>query len=90
MTTLITMLQDVAAAATDLAPLAKAAGALGAGIAAIAAGYGLGKIGSAAVESVARQPEAAGNIQSGMILSAAFIEGVCLFGVVVGMLAVVM
>ena len=52
--------------------------ALGAGIAAIAASYGIGKIGSGSVESIARQPEAAGDIRTSMILTAAFIEGVCL------------
>jgi F-type H+-transporting ATPase subunit c len=64
-------------------------GAIGAGIAALAAGIGIGQIGKGAVESIARQPEAAGDIRSGMILTAAFIEGVALFGVIVGMLAVV-
>lgn len=65
-------------------------GAIGAGIAAIAAGIGIGQIGKGAVESIARQPEAAGDIRSAMILTAAFIEGVALFGVIAGLLAVVM
>lgn len=53
--------------------------AIGAGIAAIAAGYGIGRIASAAVESIARQPEAAGDIRGATVLTAAFVEGVCLF-----------
>lgn len=60
---------------------------VGAGLASIAAAFGIGKIASSAVESMARQPEAAGDIRGAMILTAAFIEGVCLFGVVVALLA---
>lgn len=63
-------------------------GAVGAGIAALAAGVGIGQIGKGAVESIARQPEAAGDIRSSMILTAAFVEGVALFGVIAGLLAV--
>ncbi|HHU34409.1 MAG: ATP synthase F0 subunit C [Bacteroidales bacterium] len=61
--------------------------AIGAGIAAIAAGFGIGSIGKAAMEGIARQPEAAGKIQTAMIISAALIEGVCLFAVVVSLIA---
>jgi F-type H+-transporting ATPase subunit c len=64
-------------------------GALGAGLAALAAGLGIGKLASSALEGIARQPEAAGDIKGAMILAAALIEGVALFGVVVGLLAVV-
>ena len=60
--------------------------AVGAGIAAIGAGIGIGKIASSAVESIARQPEAAGDIRGATVLTAAFIEGVCLFAVVVCMI----
>jgi F-type H+-transporting ATPase subunit c len=60
--------------------------ALGAGLVAIGAGYGIGKIGGAAMESIARQPEAGGKIQTAMIISSALIEGVALFGVVVCLL----
>jgi F-type H+-transporting ATPase subunit c len=60
--------------------------ALGAGIAAIGAGLGIGRIASAATESIARQPEAAGDIRGVTIITAAFIEGVCLFAVVVCLL----
>ena len=83
------MLQEVARAATDLAPIAKLGAALAAGIATIGAAMGISKIGSSALESMARQPEAAGNIQSSMILAAAFVEGVSLFAVVVCLLVAV-
>ena len=53
--------------------------AVGAGLAALAAGIGIGRISAAANESIARQPEAAGNIRGSTLLTAAFIEGVCLF-----------
>ena len=60
---------------------------IGAGIAAIGAGIGIGKIGSSAMEAIARQPEAAGDIRSNMIVIAALIEGVALFAVIVCLLA---
>jgi len=63
-------------------------GAIGAGIAALAAGIGIGQIGKGAVESVARQPEASNDIQGKMIIMAALIEGAALFAIVVGLLAV--
>ncbi|MCU0429616.1 MAG: ATP synthase F0 subunit C [Cytophagaceae bacterium] len=56
---------------------------IGAGIAALGAGVGIGKIGGSAVESIARQPQESGKIQTAMLIAAAFIEGVALFGVVV-------
>ena len=61
--------------------------ALGAVVAAIAAGIGIGKIGSSAMEAIARQPEAAGDIRSNMIVIAALVEGVALFAVIVCILA---
>jgi len=61
---------------------------IGAGIASIGAGIGIGLIGKGAVEAVARQPEAAGDIRTFMVLTAAFVEGVALFGIVVCMLIV--
>jgi len=57
--------------------------AIGAGLVIIGAGYGIGKIGSCAVESMARQPEVAGNIQTAMIIAAALIEGATFFGLIV-------
>lgn len=77
---LLTILSQVA---VDLTPYAKLGAGLGAGIVAIAAGIGIGLIGKAAVESIARQPEAAGDIRSSMIVSAALIEGVAFFAIVV-------
>ncbi|MCL2028118.1 MAG: ATP synthase F0 subunit C [Bacteroidales bacterium] len=74
----------------DLSVFAKLAGAIGAGIATIGAGIGIGNIGKAALESTARQPEAAGDIRTNMLLTAAFIEGVALFAVVVCLLAVIL
>jgi F-type H+-transporting ATPase subunit c len=63
-------------------------GAIGAGLAVIGGGLGIGKIGAAATEAIARQPEAGGAVQTAMIIAAALIEGAALFGIVVGLLAV--
>lgn len=60
--------------------------AIGAGLAAIGAGIGIGRIGGSAVEGMARQPEVAGKIQGAMIVAAAFVEAVALFAVVVALL----
>jgi F-type H+-transporting ATPase subunit c len=65
----------------------KLGGALGAGLAILGGGAGIGRIGGSAVESIARQPEAAGQISTAMIITAALIEGAMLFAVVVGLLA---
>lgn len=67
--------------------VAKGYAAIGAGLAIIGAGLGIGKIGASAVESIARQPEAKGDIQTNMIIAAALIEGAALFAVVVALLA---
>ena len=56
---------------------------IGAGLAAIGAGLGIGKIGGSAMDAIARQPEAASKIQTAMIIAAALIEGVALFGLVI-------
>ncbi len=82
---LLSILLQVAA---DLAPFAKLGAGLGAGIAAIGAGMGIGNIGKSALESIARQPEAVGDIRSNMIISAALIEGVAFFAIVVCLLIV--
>lgn len=58
-------------------------GAAGAGLTMLGAAYGIGKIGSAAVESMARQPEAAGDIRGAMIVAAALIEGATFFALIV-------
>lgn len=62
--------------------------ALGAGLAAIAAGVGIGMLAASALQSIARQPSAAGEIRNNMILTAAFIEGVALIAEVVAILIV--
>lgn len=59
---------------------------IGAGLAAIGAGLGIGRIGGAANEAIARQPEATSDIRGNSIILSALIEGVCLFAVVVAML----
>ncbi|ADM89875.1 ATP synthase F0 subunit c [Candidatus Karelsulcia muelleri CARI] len=61
---------------------------LGAGIAVVGAGLGIGKIGGSAMEAIARQPEASNKIQTAMIISAALLEGASLFGIVTALLAV--
>jgi len=58
-------------------------GAIGAGVTIIGAAYGIGRIGSSAVESMARQPEVAGQIQTAMIIAAALIEGVTFFALII-------
>jgi F-type H+-transporting ATPase subunit c len=63
-----------------------AGAAIGAGLAIIGAGRGIGQIGGSAVEAIARQPEAGGRIFTTMIISAALIEGATLFAVVVALL----
>ena len=70
--------------------LAKFGAALGAGIAAIGAGLGIGRIGSAAMEAIARQPESAGEVKMNMIIAAARVEGVSLFAVIVCLLCLFM
>lgn len=59
------------------------AAGIGAGIVAVGAGIGIGMIGKSSVESIARQPEAAGDIRGAMILTAALIEGVALITAIV-------
>ena len=63
--------------------LSKVGAALGAGVAAIAAAFGIGKIGKSTMESIARQPESAGNLRTAMIIAAGMIEGACLFAIIV-------
>ena len=70
--------------------MAKGGGAIGAGIAALGAGVGIGQIGKGAVESIARQPEALNDIRANMILTAALVEGAALFAIIVGFLAMVL
>ncbi|MFR7599218.1 MAG: ATP synthase F0 subunit C [Prevotella sp.] len=72
------------------AEVAKMGGALGAGIAVIGAGLGIGRIGGEAMEAMARQPEMIGDLRSSMIIAAALVEGVAFLAVIVALLAVVM
>ena len=72
----------------EAAALAKFGGAIGAGIVALAAGFGIGKLAQSTMEASARQPEIAGGLRTTAIIIGALIEGVCLFGVIVCLLAV--
>lgn len=71
---------------TILLEIGQGLAGLGAGAAAIGAGLGVGRIGGSALEAMARQPEIAGDIRSNMIVAAALVEGVALFGVIVCLL----
>lgn len=70
----------------DTVGFAKMGAGIGAGIAALAAGMGIGRIGGSALESIARQPEATGDIRTNMILAAALVEGAVFFAIVVCLL----
>lgn len=61
--------------------------AIGAGLAVIGAGIGIGQIGGKAMEAIARQPEAVGDIRTNMIIAAALVEGAALFAIVVALIA---
>ena len=75
----LALIQDVA----SYVPFA----AIGAGLAAIGAGIGIGKIGGSAMDAIARQPEMQGKIQSSAIVLVAFVEAVALFAVVASLIA---
>ena len=77
------MLLSVLLQAAAGAAIGKLGAAIGAGLAVIGAGLGIGKIGGSAMEAIARQPEASGDIRMNMIIAAALIEGVALLAVVV-------
>ena len=79
------MLLSIILEAVSLAP---GLVSIGAAIAIIGAGLGIGKIGQSAMEAMARQPEAAGKIQTGMIIAAALVEGATFFALAVCLLAV--
>ena len=82
---LLAILLQVAA---DLTPYAKMGAGIGAGIAALGAGVGIGRIGGSALESMARQPEATGDIRANMIVAAALVEGAVFFAIVLCLLVV--
>lgn len=71
----------------EIAPVLGLGASFGAAIAAIGAGIGIGKIGAAAMEAIARQPESSSDIRSNMIMTAAFVEGVALFAIIVCILS---
>ena len=70
----------------DFAAIARLGAGIGAGIAVVGAGIGIGNIGKSALESIARQPEAVGDICANMIIAAALVEGVAFFAIVVCLL----
>ena len=80
------MLLSVLLQAAAGAAIGKLGAAIGAGLAVIGAGLGIGKIGGSAMEAIARQPKASGDIRMNMIIAAALIEGVALLAVVVCLL----
>ncbi len=80
---LLTVLLQAAAGAG----LAKFGACFGAGLAVLGAGLGIGRIGGQAMEAMARQPEAIGDLRSNMIVAAALIEGVAFFAIIVCALA---
>ncbi len=87
MHSLMPLLQAAAAYSRDYTGAWALLGAgIGAGISAVGAGIGIGRIGGQSSEAIARQPEAGGQIRGNAILLAALIEGVALFGVVVAMM----
>jgi len=79
-TSVSAMAQDAPRALIDLSP------SFGAGLVVIGAGLGIGKLASAAFESMARQPEVAGDVRGGMIIVAAMIEGAAVIGLIVCMI----
>ena len=80
---ILAQISEVAAPALS----AKAGATIGAGIAVIGAGLGIGKIGGSAMEAMGRQPEAAGEIRNNMIVAAALVEGVAFLAIIVCILA---
>lgn len=83
---MFTILLQVAASVS----LAKAAAAFAASVVVLGAAFGISRIASTALESMARQPEASGDIRSGMILAAALIEGVAMFAILASILVILM
>ena len=83
---MLSILLEAAAAAG----IAKLGAAIGAGVAAIGAGIGIGRSGGSAMEAIGRQPEAAGDIRTNMIIAAALVEGAALLAIIVAILAIFM
>jgi F-type H+-transporting ATPase subunit c len=82
---LASVLLDVASSGSNVG-IGYGLGAFGAGIAALGAGIGIGQIGKGGLESMARQPEIMGELRTNMILAIAFVEGTSFFGMVIGLL----
>jgi len=80
------MLMSVLLQAAAGVGISKLGAAIGAGIAVLGAGIGIGKIGCSAMEAMARQPEASGDLRMNMIIAAALVEGVALIAIVVCLL----
>ena len=70
------------------AETAKLGAAIGAGIAAVGAGLGIGRIGGQAMDAMARQPEKIGDLRSSMIIAAALVEGVAFFAAIIALFCV--
>ena len=70
--------------------LSKVGAALGAGIAALAGAFGIGKIGKSTMEAIARQPESSGNLRTAMIIAAGMVEGAALFAIIVCLLIILL
>ena len=84
MTTLLALLEITGVA------IARTGAAFAAGIIVLAASYGIAKIGAAALESIARQPEAAGDIRGSMVVAAALMEGVSFFAIIICTLVILL
>ena len=87
LTILLNVLLEAANTGADF--MAKFGAGFGAGLSVLGAGIGIGKIGASAMEAIARQPEAAKNISSNMILSAALIEGIAFFALIASFLIII-
>ncbi len=86
---LLNILLDVTSSGQNIG-IGYGVAAIGAGLAAIGAGIGIGRIGGSALEAIARQPEAMGDIRANMILTAALVEGAAFFAMVIGLLVIFM
>ena len=80
------MLMSILLQAAAGVGISKLGAEIGAGIAVLGAGIGIGKIGGSAMEAMARQPEASGDLRMNMIIAAALVEGVALIAIVVCLL----
>jgi len=87
---MLSVILTVLLQATAGAAIGQAGAALGAALVAIGAALGISRIGASAMEAIARQPEAAGDVRSNMIVSAALIEGVAFFAVIVCALVILL